>query len=80
MRRLLPFLIFAAFCIGACVAPVAPQDGAVASGGDQSAEVGDLLGEILTRGTVRISTDPNYAPQSFLDESGNFVGFDVRRS
>ncbi len=82
MRRLLPFLIFAAFgiaalCIGACVAPVASQDGAVASGGGQSAEADDLLGEILTRGAVRISTDPNYAPQSFLDESGNFVGFDV---
>jgi len=70
-------MFIAAFCICACVAPVAPQDGAVGSDDDQSAEVNDLLGEILTRGTIRISTDPNYAPQSFLDESGNFVGFDV---
>jgi len=77
MGRILPVLFIAAFCIGACVAPVAPQDGAVRSDDAQSAEVNDLLGEILTRGTIRISTDPNYAPQSFLDESGNFVGFDV---
>jgi polar amino acid transport system substrate-binding protein len=39
--------------------------------------VDDLLAEIKARGTIRISTDPNYAPQSFLDESGNFKGFDV---
>jgi polar amino acid transport system substrate-binding protein len=26
----------------------------------------DLLNQIKTRGTIRISTDPNYAPQSFL--------------
>jgi polar amino acid transport system substrate-binding protein len=37
----------------------------------------DLLGEIEDRGTIRVSTDANYAPQSYLDESGNFVGFDV---
>ncbi len=37
----------------------------------------DLLGEIEERGTIRVSTDANYAPQSYLDESGNFVGFDV---
>lgn len=77
MGRILTFLLMAAFLISACVAPVSPQDGAVGSDGDQPAEVEDLLGEILTRGTIRISTDPNYAPQSFLDESGNFVGFDV---
>jgi polar amino acid transport system substrate-binding protein len=37
----------------------------------------DLLGEIEERGTIRVSTDPNYEPQSFLDENGEFVGFDV---
>lgn len=40
-------------------------------------EADDLLGEIEERGTIRVSTDANYAPQSYLDESGNFVGFDV---
>ncbi|MCI0398989.1 MAG: transporter substrate-binding domain-containing protein [Chloroflexi bacterium] len=37
----------------------------------------DLLAEIEDRGVIRVSTDPNYAPQSFLDENGEFVGFDV---
>jgi polar amino acid transport system substrate-binding protein len=37
----------------------------------------DLLGEIEQRGTVRISTDPNYEPQSFLTAAGEFQGFDI---
>lgn len=37
----------------------------------------DLLSDIEERGTIRVSTDANYAPQSYLDESGNFVGFDI---
>jgi ABC-type amino acid transport substrate-binding protein len=28
----------------------------------------DLLGDIQERGTIRVSTDANYAPQSYLDE------------
>jgi polar amino acid transport system substrate-binding protein len=42
-----------------------------------SAEADGLLADILARGVVRVSTDPNYEPQSFLDENGEFVGFDV---
>jgi len=37
----------------------------------------DLLGDIQERGTIRVSTDANYAPQSYLDENGNFIGFDI---
>jgi polar amino acid transport system substrate-binding protein len=37
----------------------------------------DLLAEILARGTIRVSTDPNYAPQSFLEPDGTFTGFDI---
>lgn len=37
----------------------------------------DLLSEIEARGTIRVSTDANYAPQSYLDENGDFVGFDI---
>lgn len=37
----------------------------------------DLLSDIEGRGVVRVSTDPNYEPQSFLDENGDFTGFDV---
>ena len=77
MRRILPFLLIAALWVGACVAPVAPQDAAAGDEGGSKAAADDLLAEVMARGTIRISTDPNYAPQSFLDESGNFKGFDV---
>ncbi len=36
-----------------------------------------LLGAIEESGKIRVSTDPNYEPQSFLDANGDFVGFDV---
>jgi len=75
MKRLLSVLLIAVFYIGACVAPVAPQGSPSDEGATEAMD--DLLGEITSRGTIRISTDPNYAPQSFLDEDGNFVGFDV---
>ena len=45
--------------------------GTAAAGGD------DLLAEIQERGVLRVSTDPNYAPQSFLTPEGEFVGFDI---
>jgi len=38
---------------------------------------GDLLETIRDRGTIIVSTDPNYAPQSFLQPDGTFVGFDI---
>lgn len=37
----------------------------------------DLLADIEERGTIRVSTDPNYAPQSFLNEQGEYEGFDI---
>lgn len=37
----------------------------------------DLLADIEERGTIRVSTDPNYAPQSFLNENGEYEGFDI---
>ncbi len=37
----------------------------------------DLLGQIEKDGVIRVSTDANYEPQSFLNESGEFVGFDI---
>jgi polar amino acid transport system substrate-binding protein len=38
---------------------------------------GDLLEIVQERGTLVVSTDPNYAPQSFLEPDGSFVGFDI---
>lgn len=43
----------------------------------QADEAGDLLETIRDRGTIIVSTDPNYAPQSFLEPDGSFVGFDI---
>ena len=77
MKLLMPILIAAMILGGACVAPVAQQSAPSNGGGGAAEAVDDLLAEIMSRGTIRISTDPNYAPQSFLDEDGNFVGFDV---
>jgi polar amino acid transport system substrate-binding protein len=37
----------------------------------------DLLADIMTRGVLRVSTDPNYAPQSFLNDQGQLDGFDI---
>lgn len=37
----------------------------------------DLLATIKERGYMVMSTDPNYAPQSFLNEKGEMEGFDI---
>ena len=37
----------------------------------------DLLAQIQKRGTIIVSTDPNYAPQSYVNEDGEYVGFDI---
>lgn len=61
-RRSLPFLL-----IGLMVFVAACQ------GGNSD----DLLNVIKSRGEIVISTDPNYAPQSFLNPDGTFEGFDI---
>ena len=39
---------------------------------------GDALAEICDAGTITVSTDPAYKPQSFLDETtGEYAGFDI---
>lgn len=38
---------------------------------------GDLLDTIKERGEIVVSTDPNYAPQSFVNSDGSYDGFDV---
>ena len=37
----------------------------------------DLLAKIMAAGVIKVSTDPNYAPQSFLKPDGTFEGFDI---
>jgi polar amino acid transport system substrate-binding protein len=38
---------------------------------------GDLLTKVQDAGTIKVSTDPNYEPQSFLDDNGELIGFDI---
>ncbi|MEK6191904.1 MAG: transporter substrate-binding domain-containing protein [Chloroflexota bacterium] len=38
---------------------------------------GDLLETVQENGVLRISTDANYEPQSFLEPDGTFIGFDI---
>jgi ABC-type amino acid transport substrate-binding protein len=38
---------------------------------------GDLLAEVKKRGTLLISTDSNYKPQSFKNPDGSWEGFDI---
>jgi polar amino acid transport system substrate-binding protein len=40
-------------------------------------EAGDLLDDVLAAGKIVVSYDTNYAPQSFLNDAGELVGFDV---
>jgi peptide/nickel transport system substrate-binding protein len=37
----------------------------------------DLLDQVLAAGKLVVSTDPNYAPQSFLNDAGELDGFDI---
>jgi len=68
-------LLGLSLALAGCGARQAAAPGEEAATGSSAAN--DLLADIMKRGVVRVSTDPNYEPQSFLDESGQFVGFDV---
>ncbi len=37
----------------------------------------DLLDQVMAAGKLLVSTDPNYAPQSFLNDQGQMDGFDI---
>jgi polar amino acid transport system substrate-binding protein len=58
-----------------CVQAVPADSGAAADG--EAAGAMDMLAAIQEAGKIRISTDANYEPQSFLNENGEFVGFDI---
>jgi polar amino acid transport system substrate-binding protein len=57
----------------------APSTGASAAPSQAAASVdpNSLLGKVLAAGTLRISTDKNYAPQSFLSPDNKWTGFDI---
>lgn len=60
--------------------PTGSDDTTAPAGGDTvcAGETTDLLAEICDRGTLTVSTDPAYPPQSSLnDQTGEYEGFDV---
>jgi polar amino acid transport system substrate-binding protein len=83
MKRILfvLLLLLTTLVLVACGGGAEPgaTDATTAPSGETSGETAadGLLADILARGVVRVSTDPNYEPQSFLDENGEFIGFDV---
>lgn len=58
------FLTVVALLVSACAPTPAPADNS-------------LLGTIKSRGEMRVSTDPNYEPQSFLNANNELDGFDI---
>jgi len=79
------FAIAAAVVLAACAAPAAstaPASSATSAtagstAGTSSAQK-DQLDKIKERGTLRVSTDANYAPQSFFDDkTKEWTGFDI---
>jgi polar amino acid transport system substrate-binding protein len=43
----------------------------------QAAGPKDLLSTVKARGVMRVSSDPNYKPQSFINDKGEMDGFDI---
>jgi polar amino acid transport system substrate-binding protein len=91
-RHVRGVLVLAAmFVVGACTGTTggspaasaqAPTPGASASAAASASVAptpmaGGLLEKVLKAGKLVVSTDPNYAPQSFQKQDGTYEGFDI---
>jgi polar amino acid transport system substrate-binding protein len=79
MRRT-RFSVVAVLAAGALLAAACAEEttGGGGGGGGGQEEPNDLLAEIQSRGTLRVATDPQYPPQSSLnDETSEWEGFDI---
>jgi len=74
---LLAIVLVMAGCVQAVPAGDSAADDASADTAGEEAAAQDMLAALQEKGSIRVSTDANYAPQSFLDETGEFIGFDV---
>ena len=66
-----------AVAILAVLAVAACGGGGSAGGSSEDGGGGNLLQEIEDRGVLRAATDPAYPPQSFVNDQGEFEGFDI---
>ena len=80
MRRF-AVLPIAMLVLAACQAGDAGTSASADGGGDNacaSASGDDMLARVCEAGVIKVSTDPEYPPQSFLDEETNELdGFDI---
>lgn len=80
ISMLLSALALVAMTLVACggqptqVPPTAPRPTEAPT---EEPEAEDLLDEVMEAGVLLVSTDPNYAPQSFLNDAGELDGFDI---
>lgn len=72
-------LVVLALISAACARPAPSGSGAQQpQPSRQPAQPTDLLAAVKQAGVLRVATDPNYPPQSYLDEkTGQWTGFDV---
>jgi polar amino acid transport system substrate-binding protein len=61
----------------AAPATEAPATEAPATEAPATADPNSLLGKVLAKGKIVMSTDPQYPPQSSLKEDGTYEGFDI---
>jgi polar amino acid transport system substrate-binding protein len=59
------------------VAPSTAASTAPSAAASVAPIAGGLLDKVVKAGKLVVSTDPNYAPQSFLKPDGTFEGFDI---
>lgn len=88
-RRLIAVAAASAIMVAACSGGATPSPsaepssapsastGASPSAAAASPIAGGLLDVVTKAGKIRVSTDPNYAPQSALKPDGTYEGFDI---
>jgi polar amino acid transport system substrate-binding protein len=62
---------------GSAAASAAATTGASGSAAAPTLDPKSLLGKVVAAGKIRISTDPNYKPFSFVNPDGTYDGFDT---
>lgn len=79
-HRLLGFiaaLLILATTLSACGQPTPAAEPTAAPAAPAAPAAADLLATVRERGRLLISTDSNYAPQSFRNPDGSWEGFDI---
>jgi polar amino acid transport system substrate-binding protein len=79
MRRSSVTAMLAALLLLAAACGGGDDDGQTTGGGGGGgeSEATGMLAAVLDSGTLRVSTDPAYPPQSSLNENGEWEGFDI---